>query len=61
MDDATNLSFKNENWILIERYVAKYPSDWRLVFKKGDTSLVIDVQVPEEVWRAFDGLKLKDG
>lgn len=32
--------------------VSHYPSDWRLVFKRGDETL--EVSVPEEVWRAFD-------
>lgn len=39
-------------WTLVERYVADYPHDWRMVFKQGDE--VLEVSVPEEVWRAFD-------
>jgi hypothetical protein len=41
-----------ESWMLVERYCERYPSDWRLVFKRGDE--VLEVSVPEEVWRAFD-------
>lgn len=41
-----------ESWRLVERYCERYPSDWRLVFKRGDE--VLEVSVPEEVWRAFD-------
>jgi hypothetical protein len=47
--DATS---RKESWVLVERYVARYPHDWRLVFKRDDE--VLEVAVPEEVWRAFD-------
>ena len=39
-------------WLLVERYCERYPSDWRLVFKRGGE--VLEVSVPEDVWRAFD-------
>ena len=43
---------RSESWVLVERYVAHYPHDWRLVFRRGNEQL--EVPVPEEVWRAFD-------
>lgn len=43
---------RSENWMLVERYVEHYPDDWRLVFCRGDQ--VLEVTVPEAVWRAFD-------
>lgn len=46
-----------EQWRLVERYVKHYPDDWRLVFRRGDT--VLEVTVPEDVWRAFDGIKFE--
>lgn len=46
-------------WCLVERYVAHYPGDWRLVFRRGEA--VIDVPVPEEVWRAFDREQTRPG
>jgi hypothetical protein len=52
------LAHSNENWVLVERYVNTYsPPDFRLVFKREQS--VLEIIVPEEVWRAFDGLKLK--
>lgn len=48
------LAARSESWVLVERYVERYPHDWRLVFRRDETTL--DVSVPEEVWRAFDGI-----
>jgi hypothetical protein len=39
-------------WVLIERWCEHYPDDWRLLFKRDETTL--EVSVPESVWRAFD-------
>src|SRR4051794_19771206 len=51
------LAHSNEYWVLIERYVNTYsPPDFRLVFRRDQT--ILNVTVPEDVWRAFDGLKL---
>jgi hypothetical protein len=47
-------------WVLIERYVESYPDDFRLVFRRirnveaDSDPQVLEVSVPEEVWRAFD-------
>lgn len=41
-------------WMLVERYVEHYPDDWRLVFRRGEE--ILEVTVPEDVWRAFDGI-----
>jgi hypothetical protein len=38
------------NWQLVERYGDH--NGWHLVFKRGDTS--IDLEVTEQQWRAFD-------
>lgn len=49
----------NENWVLVERYVNTFnPPDFHLIFKREET--LIDTPVPEEVWRAFDELKLPE-
>lgn len=49
-----------EQWRLAERYVERYPDDWRLLFRRGDE--VLEVAVPEDVWRAFDtGPKAGEG
>lgn len=40
-----------EQWRLVERYVERFPDDWRLLFRRGDE--VLEVTVPEDVWRAF--------
>jgi esterase/lipase superfamily enzyme len=51
------LAHSNENWLLVERYVNTFnPPDFRLVFKREQT--VLEIPVPEEAWRAFDGLKV---
>lgn len=44
----------NEGWILAERYVRRYPYNWVLIFKRKEE--VLEISVPEEVWRAFDGI-----
>jgi hypothetical protein len=49
---SRDLAARSESWRLVERYVERYPDDWRLVFRRGDE--VLEVSVPEEVWRAFD-------
>lgn len=51
-DTAESIWRTEESWRLVERYCERYPSDWRLVFRRDDE--VLEVQVPEEVWRAFD-------
>ena len=43
---------ERDPWSLIERWCERYPHDWRLLFRRGDE--VLEVSVPEEVWRAFD-------
>lgn len=50
--DQNPLSIKGENWLLIERYVRRYPYDWAMVFKRGEE--LLEISVPEEAWRAFD-------
>lgn len=44
---------KTQPWHLVERYVESYVAgDFRCIFRRGDE--VLEVSVPEEVWRAFD-------
>jgi hypothetical protein len=51
------LAHSNENWVLVERYVTTFnPPNFLLVFKRGET--VLEMTVPQDVWYAFDGLKL---
>lgn len=50
------LGHSNEGWVLVERYVNTFnPPDFRLVFKRED--VILQITVPEEAWRAFDGVK----
>jgi hypothetical protein len=49
---GSSLSYTNEGWVLVERYVKKFPDDFRLVFKKSDR--VLELQVPKEIWYAFE-------
>lgn len=46
-----------EGWRLVERYCERYPSDWRLVFRRDD-GCTLEISVAEEVWRAFDLIQI---
>ncbi len=48
---------RGDGWTLIERWCETYPSDWRLYFERPDGA-TLEVSVSEEVWRAFDGIKV---
>lgn len=50
----------NEGWVLIGRYIKQYPDDLHLVFQNDETILDIP-EVPDIIWCAFDGIKLKQG
>lgn len=54
--EARNRPSDVAGWVLVERWCEHYPDDWRLLFKRDETTL--EVSVPEDVWRAFDGVRL---
>jgi hypothetical protein len=54
--ESRRVTSRAEKWELVERWVEHYPDDWRLLFKRGQETL--EVQVPEDVWRAFDGIRV---
>lgn len=51
-DNQKPVSIKDENWILVERYVRRYPYDWVLIFKQNNE--LIEISVSEDIWRSFD-------
>lgn len=55
-DGVVQLSHTDEKWMLVERYCMRYPDKWLLVFKRNET--VLEIEVSEEAWRAFEGIKV---
>jgi hypothetical protein len=56
ISESRRTTSRAENWELIERWVERYPDDWRLLFKRDQERL--EVKVPEDVWRAFDDIRI---
>lgn len=59
VSESRRVTSRAEKWELIERWCEHYPDDWRLLFQRvTDKTEHLEVQVPEEVWRAFDGIRI---
>jgi hypothetical protein len=55
LSEASHRPSDVKGWELVERWCEHFPDDWRLLFERDGTTL--EVSVPEDVWRAFDGIK----